>query len=96
MIQPAIFTTALALAFAAVLALVLFSGRLSAGRRRQLELAMVWLILPLLTGLWAWQTYLAVKLGSGLLIAGQLVIGALVAIQIFRAVRKHRSARTQP
>ena len=57
---------------------------------------MVWLILPLLTGLWAWQTYLAAKLGSGLLIVGQLVIGALVAIQIFRAVRKHRSARTQP
>lgn len=92
MIQAAVFTTALALAFAALLALVLLSGRLSSVRRRQLELAMAWVLAPVLVAFWAWLMFEAVQLKSVLLIVGQVVIGILLAVQGVRLVRRHRAA----
>lgn len=79
-----------------VFGLVFVSGRLSAGRRRLLEQALLWGALAVLSGVWAWQSYVLVRLGTPLVVVvGHLALGAVVMFGIVRSIRKRRSSGTQ-
>ncbi|RZJ75858.1 MAG: hypothetical protein EON88_36520 [Brevundimonas sp.] len=92
MIQPAIFTTALALAFAAVLALVLFSGRLSPIARRRVEVALRVVALGVFIPVYGWGLVSMIRDGDWLWPAVQPIVWIWVAISLMREQRRKKAA----
>jgi hypothetical protein len=93
MTQAALFTTALAVAFAAVLALVLLSGRLSPVWRRHVERVLGGLALVVFAPLYVWGLVSMARDGDWLWIAVQPIMWAWIAVSVVR--ERRRRARAQ-
>ena len=97
MIQPAVFTTALALAFAAVLAFVVFSGRLSPNGRKGVERVLRALVLAMAVPLYGWVLVSMIREGDWLWFSVQPILWVWVAVTVIRERRqKARAQSRQP
>lgn len=97
MIQPAVFTTALALAFAAVLALVLLSGRMSTSGRKGVERVLGLLALAMFLPLYGWGLVSMIRDSQWLWLAAQPILWIWVAVTVVRERRqKARAQSRQP
>lgn len=95
MTTAAIFTTGLALAFAAVLALVLLSGRLSPVARRRVEIASRVVAVAVFVPVYGWSLVSMARDGDWLWPAMQPILWIWVAVTIVRERRRKSQAQAR-
>lgn len=95
MTQAIVFMALVPVSLLLVFGLVFVSGRLSVGRRRQVELVLLCGALAVLAGMWVWQSYLLVQLNRPVLfVIGYAAIEVMVCVGMLGAIRKRRRGGT--
>jgi len=88
-------TTGLALAVAALLALMLLSGRLPPLARRRVEIAVRVVAVAVFVPVYGWGLVTAVRDGEWLWLAMQPLLGVWIAVGVVRERRRKARAQTR-